>query len=118
MLQFSTFPKMDAVRGVDTIFETESQVQGERKGTIRCNVVCSCLHDHLIMIIMIIMITMIAMMNTIHKKSKSEIINHITKSEYSKQSVQVQELAQPEIIPMPFVTENSRISLIAPVIDS
>jgi len=57
--------KMDAVRGVDTILETESQVQGERKGTMRCHV--------------------------------------------------VQELAQPEIIPMPFVTENSRISLIVPV---
>ena len=30
---------MDAVRGVDTILETESQVQGERKGTMRCHVV-------------------------------------------------------------------------------
>ena len=27
----------------------------------------------------------------------------------------MQELAEPEIIPMPFVTENSRISLIVPV---
>jgi len=58
--------KMDAVRGVDTLLETGGQqVQGERKGTMRCHV--------------------------------------------------VQELAEPEIIPMPFVTENSRISLIVPV---
>ena len=30
---------MDAVRGVDTLLETGGQVQGERKGTMRCHVV-------------------------------------------------------------------------------
>ena len=41
----------------------------------------------------------------------STICNHHLKLRHQK----VQELAEPEIIPMPFVTENSRISLIVPV---
>ena len=37
LIQFNH--KMDAVRGVETLLETGGQVQGERKGTMRCHVV-------------------------------------------------------------------------------
>ena len=56
----STSFKMDAVRGVDTILETESQVQGERKGTMRCHVVAVTV---IIMTTMNIMTTIITLIN-------------------------------------------------------
>ena len=53
---------MDAVRGVDTILETESQVQGERKGTMRCHVVAVTV---IIIITMNIMTTIIILITFI-----------------------------------------------------
>ena len=51
---------MDAVRGVDTILETESQAQGERKGTMRCHVVAVTVIIMTTMNIMTTIITLIA----------------------------------------------------------
>ena len=53
---------MDAVRGVDTILETESQVQGERKGTMRCHVVAVTV---IIIITMNIMTTIIILRRSV-----------------------------------------------------
>ena len=69
----STSFKMDAVRGVDTILETESQVQGERKGTMRCHVVAVTVIIMTTMNIMttiIISITSITMITTNNDQDK------------------------------------------------
>ena len=69
----STSFKMDAVRGVDTILETESQVQGERKGTMRCHVVAVTVIIIITMNIMttiIILITSITMITTNNDQDK------------------------------------------------
>ena len=45
--------KMDAVRGVDTLFETGDQVQGERKSTMRCHVVCAIIITTVIIVVIV-----------------------------------------------------------------
>ena len=121
---------MDAVRGVDTLLETGGQVQGERKGTMRCHVVGHNILINGIITVFDVTIILIKLLSILPSRSSRSL----SQSQIASLSVtfwitilstfqpppeagwwKVQELAEPEIIPMPFVTENSRISLIVPV---